>query len=381
LYPVLFLGAKLPVVMGVSFSFMTTLIFIGPEYGYPAMMGAIIVGGIIEGCLGLTVKYWHKFIQPIVSACVVTTIGFSLLSSGVTSLGGGSATISDGTFGDAVYLIVGFTTLLSCLIFKILAKGFLKQLNILFGLVVGYIVSIFMGIVDFSGLKGLSIIAIPQIFPVYEGTTEHITPEFVPGAIIALVVVYLVSAAETIGDTTAIVKGGLGRDITEKEVSGSLCVDGFISAVGGCFGTSPITSFSQNVGLVAATKVVNRFSIMFGALLLLICGLFPPIGGFFRTVPQPVIGGCTLMLFGSILVSGMNMIADCGWTQRNATIVALSLALGIGVTQVNSGGLYKIFPKLWQDVFCGNPIGNVFVLSMILSLTLPKDMETHKAEG
>lgn len=365
LYPVWKVGAKLPVVMGVSFTFLASLQYVASTFNYETMIGAIIVGGCIEGCLGLCVKYWRRFVAPIVSACVVTTIGFSLLSVGARSFGGGY--VED--FGSAPNLLVGTVTLLACILFNLFAKGFWKQLNVLFGLIVGYICAAAMGMVDFSNfavtIDEVGYISLPRFMPY--------TPQFNAGAIIALLVVFLVSAAETIGDTTAVVSGGLGRDITEKELSGSLSCDGFLSAVSACFGCTPITSFSQNVGLVAMTKVVNRYTIMFGALTLILAGLFPPIGAFFSTLPQPVLGGCTIMMFGTIIISGFTMLSKCGFSQRNTVIAALAFSIGIGFTQVP--GIYSAFPQMVNDIFGGNPVAGVFVIAMVLNLVLPKNME------
>ena len=204
-------------------------------------------------------------------------------------------------------------------------------------------------------------------------------PVFNISAILSIVVVFFVSAAETIGDTTAVVAGGIDRDITEKEISGSLACDGFLSSVSGLLGCTPITSFSQNVGLIAMTKVVNRFTIMFGALTLILAGLFPPIGAFFSTLPQPVLGGCTIMMFGTIVVSGMNMIGKCGFNQRNTIIAALSISIGIGFTQTPD--IFNYFPKIIADIFAGNSVAGVFVLSMIMNFILPKDMDVKKLAG
>ncbi|MFW5672150.1 MAG: uracil-xanthine permease family protein [Acetivibrio ethanolgignens] len=371
LYPIWRVGAKLPVVMGVSFTFLASLQYVASTFNYETMIGAIIVGGCIEGCLGLCVKYWRRFVAPIVSACVVTTIGFSLLSVGARSFGGGY--VED--FGSIENMIIGTVTLLACILFNLFAKGFWKQLNVLFGLVVGYTCAAVMGMVDFSNfavtIDEVGYISLPRFMPY--------TPQFNIGAIIAVLVVFLVSAAETIGDTTAVVSGGLGRDITEKELSGSLACDGFLSAVSACFGCTPITSFSQNVGLVAMTKVVNRYTIMFGALTLILAGLFPPIGAFFSTLPQPVLGGCTIMMFGTIVVSGFTMLSKCGFTQRNTVIAALAISIGIGFTQVP--GIYSAFPKMVNDIFGGNPVAGVFVIAMALNLILPKDMEVKRVSS
>ncbi len=368
LYPVWKIGSRLPVIMGVSFTFLASLIYVSTNFNYETMIGAVIVGGIIEGTLGLLAKYWRKFIAPIVSACVVTAIGFSLLSVGAASFGGGNGA-SD--FGSTRNLLLGTITLISCLSFNSLAKGFWKQLSVLFGLIVGYIIAVFMGMVDFSPIAEASVFSMPKFMP--------FKPQFNLSAIIAMVVVFLVSAAETIGDTTAVCAGGLGRDITEREIQGSLACDGFLSAVSGLFGCTPITSFSQNVGLVAMTKVVNRFTIMFGALTLILAGLFPKIGALFSTLPEPVLGGCTIMMFGSIVVSGIGMIADCGFSQRNTTIAALSLSIGIGFTQIPE--IYQQLPTLFRDVFSSNPVANVFVIAIVMSLILPKEREEKQKEN
>ncbi len=366
LYPLWKIGARLPVVMGVSFTFVGSLSFIAATYGFGTMMGAVIIGGIVEGLLGLGYKYWKKLISPIVSASVVTTIGFSLLPVGVNSFGGGFGAEN---FGSPDYLIVGFVTLLACILFSIFAKGKLKPLNVLFGLVVGYILAFAMGMVDFSTISTTieksGYISLPKFLP-YDVV-------FNPATIISVVIVFLVSAAETIGDTSAVVHGGLNREITDSEISGSLACDGFISSLSGAFGCSPITSFSQNVGLVNMTKVVNRFTIMTGAALLIVSGLFPPVGAFFSTLPQPVLGGCTIMMFGTIVVSGMDMIGKCGYTQRNTIIVALSISVGLGFTQVPQ--IFDAFPALVKDIFSGNPVAGVFIISMILNLVLPQNME------
>lgn len=368
LYPVWKIGSRLPVIMGVSFTFLASLIYVSTNFNYETMIGAIIVGGIIEGTLGLLAKYWRKFIAPIVSACIVTAIGFSLLSVGAASFGGGNGA-SD--FGSTRNLLLGTITLISCLSFNSLAKGFWKQLSVLFGLIVGYIIAVFMGMVDFSPIAEASFFSIPKFMP--------FKPQFNLSAIISMVVVFLVSAAETIGDTTAVCAGGLGRDITEREIQGSLACDGFLSAVSGLFGCAPITSFSQNVGLVAMTKVVNRFTIMFGALTLILAGLFPKIGALFATLPEPVLGGCTIMMFGSIVVSGIGMIADCGFSQRNTTIAALSLSIGIGFTQIPE--IYQQLPALFRDIFSSNPVANVFVIAIVMSLILPKEREENTKEN
>ena len=369
LYPLWKIGSRLPVVMGVSFTFVTVLSTISANYGYPAVIGAVLIGGLFEGTLGLFAKYWRKIISPIVAASVVTAIGFSLFTVGARSFGGGYAT----DFGSMSNLLLGLITLATCLLWNMFAKGYLKQLSVLAGLIVGYVVAIFMGKVDLSMIMSGGIIALPHLLP--------IKPEFHAGAIMSACIIFMVSAAETIGDTSALVAGGLGREITGEEISGSLACDGYGSFISGLFGCPPVTSFSQNVGLVAMTKVVNRFTIMTGAVAMILAGLFPPIGNFFASLPQSVLGGCTIMMFGTILTSGMQMIANCGFSQRNITIVAMALSIGIGFTTTSESGIWAGFSPVVQSVFSANVVAVVFVVANIMNLILPKDMEVQKLDN
>ncbi|MCR5289968.1 MAG: purine permease [Treponema sp.] len=362
LYPVWRVGSGVPIVMGVSFTFVAIDGYICSKYGYGGVMGAVIIGGLFEGVLGLLAKYWRKWISPIVSSCVVTAIGFSLLTVGASSFGGG---VGAADFGSAQNLILGSVTLVTLLVVMVFAKGYIKRLAVLFGLIVGYIVALCMGKVNFSAFQDIAIISVPHLLP--------IKPIFNLNAIIAVALVYLVSATETIGDTTACCDMGLGRAPTDKEISGSLACDGLCSSVSGIFGCMSITSFSQNVGLVAMTKVVNRFTIATGAVAMIVAGLFPPVGAFFCTLPDAVLGGCTVIMFGQIIVSGMDMIKKCGLTERNMLIIALSLSLGLGFTMVP--GMFSVFPKLVGEELQNNCVAVVFIISLILDLLLPKDKE------
>jgi NCS2 family nucleobase:cation symporter-2 len=366
LYPVWRIGARLPIIMGVSFTFVTILSSVGASYGYSGIIGAVIVGGIIEGCLGLLAKYWKRIIAPVVAASVVTTIGFSLLVVGAASFAGG---FGNPNMGSPVNMLLGTVTLLTCLLFNIFAKSYWKQLSVLVGLLVGYILALILGVVDFSNMLSGGIISVPRFLP--------FKPEFHLNAIISVTVIFLVSATETIGDTSAMTSTGLNREITEREISGSLSCDGFSSSISALFGCLPVTSFSQNVGLIAMTKVVNRFTIMTGAICMILAGLFPPIGAFFASLPEAVLGGCTIMMFGSIVISGFQMLTRCGFTQRNITIASLTIAIGIGFTQVPQ--LFSIFPQLVQEVFAANCVAVAFVVSLVLNLILPKNMEIEKA--
>lgn len=365
LFPIWRIGSRLPIVMGISFTFVSVLCYIGPAYGYETAIGAIMVGGVVEGILGLFAKYWRRIISPIVAACVVSAIGFSLLSVGASSFGGGTGSEQ---FGSLTNWVLGGVTLLSCILFNIFAKSYWKQLSVLFGLIVGYILAAAIGVVDFSSLKDTSVVALPSILP-YK-------PVFNINAIISVTLIFLVSATETIGDTSALTSTVLGRDVSDKEISGSIACDGFISSLSACFGCLPITSFSQNIGLVAMTKVVNRFTIATGACIMILAGIFPIFGALLATLPEAVLGGCTIMMFGTILVSGLRMIGDCGYTQRNITIAALSLSIGLGFTQVPE--IFDMFPRMIQSVFAENCVAVVFLSAIILNLVLPKNMEADK---
>ena len=362
LFPVWRVGSRLPIVMGISFTFLSLAISIAGAYGMGTLIGAVIVGGLVEGTLGLFVKYWIKLIPHVVSATVVTAIGFSLLPIGANSFAGGQGATD---FGSMSNWIVGSVTLLACLLCQVFAKGFLRSLSVLVGLVVGYVLSCFMGMVDFGGLSGQSIIALPRILP--------FTPEFNVGAILSVVAVYLVSATETIGDTSALCNSALKRDPATHEMGSAICCDGFVSSVSGLFGCTPITSFSQNVGLAAISGVVNRFTIGVGAVVMIIGGVFPVIGAALTTIPQAVLGGCTIMMFGSILFAGFGMMARAGFSQRNMVIVSLSLSMGLGFTQAT--GMFAIFPEIVRTVFAENCVAVVFLLAVVLNLVLPKKVQ------
>lgn len=369
LYPVWRVGSRLPIVMGVSFTFVTILSYIGASYGYQTVVGSVLVGGLIEGTLGLLAKYWRRIITPVVAASVVTAIGYSLFTVGTRSFGGGYTE----DFGSVHNLLLGTITLVTCLLFNILAKGYLKQLSVLAGLIVGYVAALLTGAVDLSQIFSGGFVSLPRPLPYM--------PEFHLGAIASTTIIFLVSAAETIGDSTAVVSGALGREIETREISGSIACDGYASAISGLFGCPPVTSFSQNVGLINMTGVVNRFTIMTGAACMILAGLLPPIGNFFASLPESVLGGCTLMMFGTILVSGIQMISKAGFSQRNVTIVALSLAVGIGFTSASETQIWSIFPQVIQDVFAANCVAVVFVMSIVLSLILPKNMEVRPQQG
>lgn len=268
-----------------------------------------------------------------------------------------------------------------CLVSRYVLKGVYKNLNILVGLIFGYILSIIFTVagiapmVDFSGIQEtidqVGFFSIPKLV----FFTSH-KPVFNLGSFLTIAIVFLVSAAETTGATTAVCTGALGRDLKMEELQGSLAVDGFSSAISGCFGCLPLTSFSQNVGLVTMTRVINRFTIFIGALILILASLFPPLGAFFNSLPQAVLGGCTVMMFGSIMYEGIKMLKNCEFNDRTMIIVSLSFCIGVGLTQT-SGNFFSAFPKEVGDIFNGNAVAGVFGVSLLLSLLLPKKKQAN----
>lgn len=367
LYPIWRIGSRLPIVMGISFTFLSASIAIATTQGMGTLMGAVIVGGIVEGLLGLFPKYWTKLIPHIVAATVVTAIGFSLLPIGANSFAGGQGAAD---FGSASNWIVGSFTLLVCLVFQVFAKGLFRSLSVLIGLVAGYILAVCMDMVDFSNLHNTGIVSLPNFMP--------FKPKFETGAILSILAIYMVSATETIGDTSALCSSALKRGVHKREMGSSVACDGFISTVAGLFGCTPITSFSQNVGLAAMSGVVNRFAIATGACIMILGGIFPAVGALLTTIPQAVLGGCTIMMFGSIMFAGFRMLSSCGFSNRNMIIVSLSLSVGLGFTQAS--GMFSIFPQMVQAVFAENSVAVVFILAVILNLILPGRKTKHEVK-
>ena len=357
------LGSGLPVFMGVSFTFVVPLSVIAAKYGYGAVTGTVLIGGIFEGLLGLTVRYWRNITAPVVSAVVVTGIGLSLLGTAARSFGGGYTE----DFGSLHNIFIGAVTLLVCLLWMVLAKGGKKQLSILVGLAAGYITALSFGKVELSGLTTDGWIALPKLLPY--------RPIFRLDAIISVSIIYLVSATETLGDASALTGGALRRELTAKETSGVLTIDGFGSVLSGFLGGTPVTSYSENVGLTIMTKIVNRNVARVGGIIMVIAGFFPPVGRFFGTVPKPVIGGILMMVLGQILVSGVEMIAEAGFTTRNKLIAAISLSVAIGFTASTEADIWSHFPVIIQSIFSQNVVAVIFVAALVLNLMLPKNMD------
>jgi uracil-xanthine permease len=385
----LFIGARLPIVIGTSFTFVPIFLTIindvlkaggTAETAYYTIMGSVICGGLVIAVLALLYRYWGRLIKPIVPAVVVLGIGLSLLESGATQFVGGSNVLNN---LDSLpvpyyaYILVAIATLATMILYSIFMKGVWKNLNIIVGILFGYLLACCIpGMIDFSSLKISSdalvgahgIVSYPSFIDL-----SKVRFELMPCILVSIT--FLVGAVESIGDTSALASAGLGRKATTREISGALACDGFNSALGACFGSLPLTTFSQNVGVVAETKVVNRFTIFLGAGFLLLASFFPPIANFILTIPDCVIGGTMVMLFGSIGVIGMKMVGEAGWSEKNVTIVSLSLCLGFGlsisstfISALNTMGANYLASLL------SNPVLNMFVISLVLSWLLPDSM-------
>lgn len=360
LYPVWKVGAKLPIVMGTSSGFLPTVKAASGTYGYGAIMGASLVGALLECILGFFIKPLKRFFPPIVTGIVVMSIGLSLIPTGISFLAGG---VGAQDFGSLSNLFLGFLVMVIIVVLKQFTKGFTSVSSILIGIVVGYIVAMCMGKVDFTGVAQASWVSLPQpfIFP-YEFKLEVIIP---------MCIMYVATAVETVGDVSGIAMGGLGREATDRELSGGVLADGVGSAIASAFGVLPNTSFSQNVGLVTMTKVVNRYAIMTGAVFLLLAGFFPKIGAIVAATPQSVLGGATIIMFAMIAVSGMQLIFQQNMTPRNSLIVALALGLGLGLGNVPEALAY--LPEEISLFFAQSGIIIAFLVASILNLILPKD--------
>ena len=362
LYPVWKVGSKLPVVMGTSSGFIGTAKSIGASYGYAAIMGASLIGSLLEIILGFFIKPLKKLFPPIVTSLVIISIGLSLLSVGIRYFGGGSGAAD---FGDPKHLLVGTIVIVVIVALKQFTKGFLSVSAILLGIVAGYIAAVCMNMVDFTQVAEAAWFSLPK--PFIMGF------EFNPSAIIAMCIMFVATAVETVGDISGITNGGLDREPTDRELSGGVIADGVGSLVASLFGVLPNTSFSQNVGLVAVTKVVNRFVIMTGAVFLLLMGFIPKLSAIFAVMPQSVLGGAAVVMFSMILVSGLRSLSRLNLDRRNGMIIALSIGLGVGIGNVPE--VLAQLPEWVGQIFAQNGIIMTFVIATVLNLILPKDRE------
>lgn len=329
LYPIWKVGSGLPVVMGTSSGFIPVSLGVGTQFGYGAIMGASLIGGIIEFLLGFIIKPLRKILPHAVTGTVVLILGISLIGVGIQFVGGGVGMQGDPTFGSIKNITIALIVFLVIVLLKQFSKGFLSVSAILIGIIVGYIISILMGMVDFSEISKAAWFSIPK--PIF--MIDGIEYSFHIEAIVPFILVYLATTVETIGDNTGIAVGGLGRDITDDELEGAVHADGFGSVFATLFGVMPNTSFSQNVGLVAMTKIVNRFVLMTGAIFLILCAFIPKLGAIVASIPNCVLGGAVILMFTMISISGLNLLIEDGKiSDRTGIIVSASCAVGLGLS-------------------------------------------------
>lgn len=387
-------GARLPIIMGTSSGFIgvckgVTTAMGGGVIAYGAIMGASLIGGLFEGVLGFFLKPLRRFFPPVVTGTVVMAIGLSLISVGINSFGGGN---TNKDFGSPVNLMVGAIVLVSIILLKHFTKGISSAASILFGIIIGYVVCAVLAlfvpttfqyvnpetqetltataswVLDWGKVADAAWFSLPKIMPV----------KFVFDlkAIIPIGIMFIVTAVETVGDISGITEGGLGREATDKELSGGVICDGLGSSFATIFGVLPNTSFSQNVGLVGITKIVNLFAISMGAIVLALCGFFPKIAALFEMMPQSVLGGAAVMMFSSIVVSGIQLVTKHGVDNRIVTIVAVSLGLGYGLG--STADVLAQLPAWVGYIFGGSGIVPAAVVAMILNIAIPEGKDPFK---
>ncbi|MCQ4897237.1 MULTISPECIES: uracil-xanthine permease family protein [Anaerotruncus] len=359
-------GAKLPVVMGVSFAYVPTLLALANGYhDLGVILGAQIVGGCVAILFGIFVKQLRVFFPPMVTGTVIFTIGLSLYPTAVKYMAGGAGAADFGSWQNWLVAVITLAVVIFCNNFT---KGVTKLASILMGIIVGYLVALCFGMVDFSSVGAAGIVAVPVPF--------KFGIKFVPAACVSMAVMYIVNSVQTIGDLTSTTLGGLDREPTDRELSGGIVCQGAASVVGAFFGGLPTASYSQNVGIVTVNRVVNRVVFGFAAVVLLIAGFVPKFSALLTTIPQCVIGGATISVFATITMTGIRMISSAGLTPRNVSIVGIAVALGVGVTQV-SGSLAG-FPEWVGTVFGGSSVVISTLIAILLNLILPKDRAAGK---
>lgn len=384
LYAIGPIGGKVPIIMGTSSGFIGVFKSVADTMGggvatYGAIMGASIIGGLFEGVLGAFIKPLRKFFPSVVTGTVVLSIGLSLISVGVNSFGGGS---SAKDFGSAENLLLALFVLIVILMVKHWTKGLASNSAILIGIIAGYAAAVIMGlllpnsgitadgaeytkawVLNWNKVAEASWISIPEFLPV--------KPVFDVRAIAPIIIMFIVTAVETVGDISGVIEGGMDREATDKELSGGVICDGIGSSFAALFGILPNTSFSQNVGLVTMTKIVNRTALASGAVFLILCGLIPKLGAIISIMPQAVLGGAAVMMFSSIVVSGIQLITKEHMTPRNLTIV--SVALGVGYGMGANTAILAHTPQAVQLIFGGSGIVPAALVAILLNLLLPKD--------
>ena len=365
LYPIgrrtgIHFGAGLPVIFGVSFAYVPTMQTLASEYGIAAILGAEVFGGLCAILVGLSIHRIRKFFPPLVAGTVVFTIGLSLYPIAINYMAGG---VGSPTYGSWKNWVVALFTLVVVTFFTHFGKGLLRLASILVGILAGYILALAMGMVQFDNVMTAGYFEMPQVL--------HFGLEFDPPACIAISLLFVINSIQAIGDFSATTSGAMNRQPTSDELHGAILGLGATSILGSVLGFLPTASFSQNVGLVAMTKVVNRFALATGAVFLILCGLCPKLGALVSIMPQSVLGGAAVMMFSSIVISGIQLITKEPLTPRNLSIVAVALGVGYGMGA--NASILAGTPQFVQLIFGGSGIVPAAVVAILLNILLPKD--------
>ncbi|HBD64312.1 MAG TPA: uracil permease [Clostridiales bacterium] len=370
-FPIFGVGAKLPVIIGVSFAYIPTILAIGGQYGIGAILGTQVIGGITAFIVGIFIKRIRKYFPPMVAGTVVFTIGLSLYRVAVNYMAGGFQA-ADPRYGGLVYWGIAVLTLTVVLLCNMFGRGYIKLAAILIGIVVGYIASLMAGIVSFSSIQSAAWFNLPAIMP-YK-------LEFPVAAAVSMAVMYVVNSVQAVGDLSGTTVGGMDREATDEELSGGIKANGVTSIIGSLLGALPTATYSQNVGIVVMTKVVSLKVFRVTALMILFAGFIPKFGAVMTSIPQCVIGGATISVFAQITMTGMRLIVQDEMSVRNSTIVGLGIALGMGITQIPKEGL-QYLPGWFNMVFASSPVVLATVVVFMLNILLPKKtLAEEKAE-
>lgn len=367
-------GSGLLSLQGTSFAFLGPIIGVGtaaveagrtPVEALALVFGVCFFGSFIEIFLSRFLHLAQQIITPVVSGTVVMIIGLSLIKTGITSLAGGTIAQQNGTFGSTQNLMLGGLVLAIVVLLTISKNRFLRMGAIAIGLIVGYVVSLVLGIVNFSTLSQLPLIRLP--IPFRYGMS------FDFAAFAPFILLYVITAIETIGDltaTSAVSKQPVKGAVYFRRIKGGVLGDGVNSAIAAVLNTFPNTTFSQNNGVIQMTGVGSRYVGFFVAGIFVLLGLLPLVGGMFQAIPQPVLGGATIVMFGSIAVAGINIVASTHLGRRELIIVAVSLALGLGV--VYSPELFVDKPALVKNIFSSG-ISTGGITAIALNGLLPRE--------
>ena len=368
LFPLGPVGARLPMIMGVSFAYVPTMQSIvqqnlgtaSPVGIIAIILGAQLIGSVAAIIFGVFLKKLRVLFPPIVAGTVVFTIGISLWPTAVKYMAGGAGTA---TYGMPINWLVSLVTLTVVILLTHYAKGFWKLASVLSGLVVGYVLSIFLGMVDFSKVAEAGWFQLPRPFGFgiqFEGT-----------AIASMVIMYIVNSVQAIGDMAGTTSGAMDRMPTDRELQGGIICNGAANIVGAVFGGLPTATFSQNVGIVVTTKVINRSVLALAAVIIGVAGFFPKVAALLTTIPNAVLGGATITVFASIAMTGIRLIVGDKLTARTMAIVGLAVGVGVGIT--NAPGSLSGFPMWVDTIFGSNMVTVSTILVIILNLVIPKD--------